>query len=176
MVPFILYQSDIKWQSIIYFALTSVLINMRIFSYIFSFFWFIKLSCMSFTHNYFSFWIVFLDDLWVLGILRTIFFCLTSVTFYLHFTVALLCSRSVVSDSLWPHGLQHTRLPCTSLSPGACSDSCPLSWWCRSAVLSSVAPFSSCLQSFPGSGSFPMSGSSHQVTKALELQLQHQSF
>ena len=64
---------------------------------------------------------------------------------------------SVVSDSLWPHGLQHTRLPCPSLSPGICSNSRPLSQWCHPAISSSVTPFSSCPQSFPTSGSFPMS-------------------
>ena len=53
--------------------------------------------------------------------------------------------------------LQHARLPCTSPSPGACSNSCPLSQWCHPTISSSVVPFSSCLQSFPASGSFPMS-------------------
>ena len=62
-----------------------------------------------------------------------------------------------MSDSLWPHGLQHARLPCPSLSPWVCSNSCPLSWWCHSTIWSSVVPFSSCLQSFPASGSSPMS-------------------
>ena len=57
--------------------------------------------------------------------------------------------------SLWPHGLQHTRLPCPSLSPGVYLDSCPLSQWCHPTISSSVVPFSSCLQSF--SGSFSMS-------------------
>ena len=52
-----------------------------------------------------------------------------------------------------PHGLQHARLPCPSPSPGACSNSCPLSWWCHPTISSSTAPFSSCLQSFPASGS-----------------------
>ena len=66
----------------------------------------------------------------------------------------LLFSCSVVSDSLWPHGLQHARLPCPSLIPGPCSNSCPLSQWCHPAIWSSVVPFSSCLQSFPASGSF----------------------
>ena len=61
-----------------------------------------------------------------------------------------------MSDSLWSHGLQHGRLPCPSPSPRACSNSCPLSQWCHPAISSSV-PFSSCLQSFPASGSFPMS-------------------
>ena len=58
---------------------------------------------------------------------------------------------------LWPHGLQHARLPCPLLSPRVCSNSCPLSWWCHPTILSSVIPFSSCLQSFPASRFFPMS-------------------
>ena len=66
-------------------------------------------------------------------------------------------SRSVVSDSLWCHGLQHPRLPCLSPTPEACSNSCPLCRWCRPNISSSVIPFSSRLQSFPASGSFPMS-------------------
>ena len=59
-------------------------------------------------------------------------------------------------DSLWPHGLQHSRLPCPSPTPGACSNSCPLSQWCHPTNSISVIPFS-CLQAFPASGSFPMS-------------------
>ena len=62
-----------------------------------------------------------------------------------------------MSDSLQPHGLQHARLPCPSPTPGACSNSCPLSQWCHPIILSSIIPFSSCLQSSPASGSFPMS-------------------
>ena len=62
-----------------------------------------------------------------------------------------------MSDSLWPHGLQHSRLSYPSLTPIACSNSCPLSHWCHATISSSVVPFSSCLQSFPSSGSFPMS-------------------
>ena len=65
--------------------------------------------------------------------------------------------HSVVSDSLWPHGLQHARPPCPSPSPGACSNPYPLSQWCHPTILPSVIPFSSCLQSFPASGSFVMS-------------------
>ena len=61
-----------------------------------------------------------------------------------------------MSNSLRPHGLQHTRLPCPSLSPGACSNSCPLSRWCHPTISSSVTCFS-CPQSFLASGSFPMS-------------------
>ena len=64
---------------------------------------------------------------------------------------------SVMSNSLWSHGLQHARLPCPSPFPGACSDSHPLSQWCHPTTSSSVVPFSSCLQSFPASGSFLMS-------------------
>ena len=66
-------------------------------------------------------------------------------------------SRSVVSDSLRPQGLKNTRLPCPSPTPGACSNSCPSSRWCHPAISSSVVPFSCCPQSFPASGSFPVS-------------------
>ena len=66
-------------------------------------------------------------------------------------------SCSVVSNSLWPNELQHARLPCPSPTPGACSNSCPSSWWCYSTIASSVIPFSSFLQSFPASRSFPVS-------------------
>ena len=69
----------------------------------------------------------------------------------------LLFSCSVMSNPLQPHGLQHTRLPSSSLSPGACSNSCPSSQWCHPTISSSVIPFSSCLQSFPASGSFLIS-------------------
>ena len=60
-------------------------------------------------------------------------------------------SCSVESSSLWPHGLQHTRPPCPSLTPGVYSNSCPLSQWCHPTISSSVVPFSSCPQSFPAS-------------------------
>ena len=66
-------------------------------------------------------------------------------------------SCSVMSDSLWPHGLQHTRLPCPLPTPGVCSNSCPSSQWCHPTISSSVISFSSCLQSFPASRSFPVS-------------------
>ena len=65
--------------------------------------------------------------------------------------------RSVMSESLPPHGLQHARPPCPSPTPGVYSNSCPLSWWCHPAISSSVIPFSSRCQSFPASRSFPMS-------------------
>ena len=64
---------------------------------------------------------------------------------------------SVVSNFLWPHGLQHARPPCPPPTPGAYSNSCPLSQWCHPTISSSVVPFSFCLQSFPASGSFQMS-------------------
>ena len=60
-------------------------------------------------------------------------------------------------NSLWPHGLQHTRLSCPSPTPGVYSNSCPLSQWCHPTISSSVIPFSSHLQSFPASGCFQMS-------------------
>ena len=66
-------------------------------------------------------------------------------------------SPSVMSNSLQLHGLQHARLPCPSPTPGAYSNSCPSSQWCHPTISSSVVPFSSCLQFFPASGSFPMS-------------------
>ena len=72
----------------------------------------------------------------------------------IYYSVQFSCS--VMSESLWPHGLQHARLPCPSPTPGACSNSCPLSQWCHPSISSSVIPFF-CLQSFPASGSFAMS-------------------
>ena len=74
-------------------------------------------------------------------------FCFTSVQF----------SRSVMSNSLWPHELQHAKPLCPSPPPGVYSNSCPSSRWCHPAISSSVVPFSSCPQSLPASESFPMS-------------------
>ena len=68
----------------------------------------------------------------------------------------LISSASVRSNFFQPHELQHIRLPCPSPSLGACSNLCPSSWWCHPTISSSVVPFSSCSQSFPGSGSFLM--------------------
>ena len=76
------------------------------------------------------------------------------LSFALFLGILLLLSCSVVSDS---HGLQHARLPWPSPSPRACSNSCPLIRWCHPTISSSVIPFSSHLQSFPASGSFPVS-------------------
>ena len=120
--------------------------------------------------------------------------CLTSKTlhcwvryvqFYFKYWVAITTFHilqfrlSVVSNSLWPRGLQHTRPPCPSLIVTilrACSNSCPLSRGCHPTISSSVVPFSCCLQSFLALGSFQWVSSSHQVAKVLELQLHHQSF
>ena len=77
-----------------------------------------------------------------------------SLGFYCYCSVQFSCS--VVSDSLWPHGLKHAKLPCPSPTPGACSNSCSLSGRCH-LILSSVISFSSRLQSFQASGSFTMS-------------------
>ena len=76
-----------------------------------------------------------------------IYTCTVLRKFLDHLLYLLLFSRSVVSTSLWPHGLQHARLPCPSPSPRVCSNSCPLSQWCHPTISSSVAPFFSCPQS-----------------------------
>ena len=73
------------------------------------------------------------------------------------YIMLLLFSCQVMSNSLQPHGLQHTRPPCPSPPPRVYSNSCPLSRWCHPTISSSDVPFSSCLQSFPASGSFPVS-------------------
>ena len=80
-------------------------------------------------------------------------------------------SCSVVSDSLWPHGLQHARLPCPSPTPRACSNSCSLSRWCHPTILSSVVPFSSCLQSviFEGITDTSLFSKRHKAIKRLQI-------
>ena len=82
---------------------------------------------------------------------------------------------SVMSDSSRPHGLQQARLPCPLPTPRACANSCPSSQWCHPTISSSVVPIS-CLQSFQHQSLFQWVSSLHQMTKVLELQLQHQSF
>ena len=77
------------------------------------------------------------------------------VSYHCLYSVQFSCS--IVSNSLWPHGLQHARLPCSSPSPRACLNSCPSSWWCHPTISFSVVSFSSCPQSCPASGSYPMS-------------------
>ena len=81
-----------------------------------------------------------------------VFTCLSAVCVSSSMVCLSWRCRSVVSDSLWRHGLQHTRFPCLSPSPGVCSNSCPSSQWCHPTISSSVIPFS-CPQSFPASGS-----------------------
>ena len=76
---------------------------------------------------------------------------------HVYYTQVLLVSYPVVSDSLWPHGLQQARPTCPSPSPRACSSSCSLHWWCCSAISSSDALFPFCPPSFPASGTFPIS-------------------
>jgi len=89
------------------------------------------------------------------------FLFLTYFTLYngpkIHPPHSVQFSRSVVSNSLWPHGLQHSRPPCPSPTPRVYPNSCPLCWWCHSTTSSSIIPFSSCPQHFPASGSYQMS-------------------
>ena len=80
-----------------------------------------------------------------------------------------------MSNSLWPHGLQHARLPCPLPTPGACSNSCPSSRWCHPTISSSVVPFSSCLQSFPASGSFLKSQFFASGGSVLKFHLQYRT-
>ena len=93
------------------------------------------------------------------------------------YSLASQFSCSVLSNTLWPHGLQHARLPCPSPTPRAYSNSCPLSWRCHPTISSSVIPFCSFLQSFPTSGSFPLSqffasgGQSIGVSASASVQL-----
>ena len=77
-------------------------------------------------------------------------------SFPLPFLFSVQFSHSVVFNSLWPCGPQHARPPCTSPTPGVYPNSCPSNWWCHPIISSSIVPFSSCLQSFPASGSFQM--------------------
>ena len=79
------------------------------------------------------------------------------LSYFVNKLALVLFSHSVMPDSLQLHGLQHARTPCPSPTPGACSNSCPLSQRCQPTISSSVIPFSSCLQSFPASGLFPLS-------------------
>ena len=91
------------------------------------------------------------------GVLALFYTCDLDKLLSLSKALSVQFIHSVVSDSLWPHGLQHGRLPCPSPTPRAYSNSCLLSWWCHPTISSFVVPFSSRLQSFPASGSFPVS-------------------
>ena len=81
----------------------------------------------------------------------------TNISYAVLSTLSVRISHSVMSDSLWPHGLQHARPPCPSTTSGVYLNSCPLSRWCYPTICSSVVPFFYCPQSFPASGSFQMS-------------------
>ena len=83
-----------------------------------------------------------------------IYIYIVCVCIYIYISVSSVAQLFL---TLWPHGLQHARPPCPLPTPGACSNSCPLSWWCHPAISSSIVPFSSCLQSYPTLGSFPVS-------------------
>ena len=85
------------------------------------------------------------------------FFQFKILHFFLNDNSSVQLSHSVVSNSLRPHGQQHARPPCPSPTPRVYPNSCSSSQWCHPAISSSVVPFSSCLQSFPASGSFPVS-------------------
>ena len=120
------------YSSLVYFFIVCMCIY-HIVNIIAKFFWSLRFMYVNAYHSSFSNFNLF--TIWV------------SVQF----------SRSVVSDSLQPHGLQQARLPCPSPTLGAYSNSCPSHQWCHPTISSSVIPFSSHLQSFPASGSFPMS-------------------
>ena len=111
--------------------------------------------CMLFFHPEIPFWEFELRTFIITGIAGILSVKWHTQDYLLQHSVQL--SRWVVSDSLWPHELQHARRPCPSPTPGVHSDSRPSSRWCHPAISSSVVPFSSCPQSLPASESFPMS-------------------
>ena len=124
-----------------------------IIQHLYFYHWFISLTAMSSEFIHVEAYVRILSLYWRLKI----FHCIYLLYFVYLFIWQLLFSCSVVFYSLWPHGLQHTRLACLSPSPRACSNSCPLSQWCHPTISSSVIPFCSCLQSSPASGYFLMS-------------------
>ena len=122
------------------------------FEILWSFLFSLSLSFSFFTYYYF-FYIYYLFTFpTVLFPLQLIFNVYTSFQFS-----SVQFSGSVVPDSLWPHEPQHARPPCPSPTPGVQPNPCPSSWWCHPTISSSVVRFSSCSQSFPASGPFPMS-------------------
>ena len=105
--------------------------------------------------------------------------CISSLIFSLLQLIKILLlmfNHSVVSNSLWPHGLQHARLPCPSPTPGSCPNSCPWSQWCHPTISPSVAPSTPAFSLSQDQGLIKWVRSSHKVAKVLELQLQHQFF
>ena len=124
------------------------------------FFW--NSLAFSMIHRLLGIWslvpLPFLNPAWTSRSLR--FTCCWSLAWRILSITLLACvqfSHSVVSDSLGPHEPQHAKLPCPSPTPGVHANPCPLSHWCHPIISSSVVPYSSCPQSFPASGSFPMS-------------------
>ena len=95
------------------------------------------------------------QTVWKALILLPTVLCLEFSSVWVYLSVQF--SHSVMSNSFWPHGLQHARPPCPSPTPGVYQNSSTLSRWCHPTISSSVVPYSSCLESFPASGSFPMS-------------------
>ena len=118
------------------------------------------------THK--SYWGCFCDIIFYVLFLP----CFLVHLFFVTYISSIQLSCSVVSESLRSYGLQHNRLPCPSPTPGAYSNSCPLSQWCHPTITSSVSPFSSSVQSFPASGSCE---SVLHIRWPKEFQLQHQS-
>ena len=109
--------------------------------------------CEKYLWTFFSLWKIPLNSSWKYFLNECIIICHIKCYFRIHwcFYSLLLFSCWVTSD-IRPQGQKHARLPCPSVSPGVCSNLCPLGWWCHQAILSSVAPFS-CPQSFPASRS-----------------------
>ena len=117
-------------------------------------------------------WTFFLTQGLNLGLLH----CWQILFHLIHKRIPCCCwSLTQLCLTLWPHGLQHARLSCPSLTPRVCLNSCPLRRWCHPTISSSVIPFSSCLQSFPASGFFPVSQLFTSSGQSIKLQPQHQS-
>ena len=119
------------------------------------FFFFLKIPLFGYWHLQYGiifFYLIFANIFLALLLIWTLSICLGYISYKKY-----RCSVAKSCLALWPHGLQHARLPCPSLLAGVCSNSCPLSQWCHPTISSSVALFSSCPQSFPTFGSFPVS-------------------
>ena len=117
-----------------------------------------------------------------LALIQGVYHCAEEISFFFFFNFFFRkflsisqFSCSVMSNCLQPHELQHARPPCPSPTPGVHPNPCPLSWWCHPTISSSVSPFSSCPQSLPASGSFPVSQLFTSGGQSTEFQLQHHS-
>ena len=129
--------------------------------------WFMRLQ--SFGHD----WVTELN--WSLLYATISWLHILEWSFLLHFQFSQF-SHSVVSDSLRPHRLQHTRTPCPSPTPRVYSNSCPLSWWCHATISSSISLSPPSFNLSQHQGLFKWVSSLHQISKVLEFQFQHQSF